>query len=46
MIDPVNGWFEIMKYNYKKAMMIVNLVETMWLVQHIWPVEITYDQGG
>ena len=27
-------------------MAIANLVETMWLVQYPWPVEITYDRGG
>ena len=27
-------------------MTIANLVETTWLVQYPWPVEITYDQGG
>ena len=26
--------------------MIVNLVETTWLVRYPWSVEITYDQGG
>ena len=26
-------------------MAIVNLVETMWLVQYPWPVEIMYDRG-
>ena len=46
MIDPVTEWFEITEYNDKKAMTIVNLVETMWLVQYPWPVEITYDRGG
>ena len=27
-------------------MTIAILVETMWLVQYPWTVEITYDQGG
>ena len=31
-IYPVTMWFEINKYNDKKEIMIVNLVETMWLV--------------
>ena len=35
-----------MKYNGKKATTVTNLVETTWLVQYQWPVEITYDQGG
>ena len=29
MIDPVTGWFEITQYEYKKAISIANLVETM-----------------
>ena len=46
MIDPVTGWFEITQYHNKKSMIIVNLVETTWLVRYPWTVEITYDQGG
>ena len=45
-IYPVTGWFEVTKYHYKKAMTIVNLVETTGLVRNPWPVEITYDRGG
>ena len=45
-IDPVTGWFEITQYNNKKAMAIVKLVETMWLVRYPCPVEIMYDQRG
>ena len=43
MIDPVTGWFEVTIDNYKKAMMIVSLVETKWIFRYPWPVEITYD---
>ena len=43
MIDPVTGWFEIKQYNDKKTMMIADLVETTWLDQYPWQVEITYD---
>ena len=46
IINPIIGWFEITQYNDKKEMMISNLVETTWLVQYIYPVEITYDRGG
>ena len=46
MEDPVNWWFEITQYSYTKAMKIANLVKTMWLVRNLWPVEVTYDQGG
>ena len=34
MINPVRGWFEIAKYNEKRAISIANLVETMWLSRH------------
>ena len=46
MIDPVTRWFEITQYKDKETMTIVNLVETAWLLQYPWPVEITYDGGG
>ena len=32
MIDPVTRWFEVTKYNDRKATTIANLVETTWLV--------------
>ena len=40
MIGPVTGQFEITEYNKNKSMNIVNLVETMWLLQYPWPVEM------
>ena len=43
IIDPVTRSFEITQYKDKKAMMIVKLVETTWLVRYPWPLEITYD---
>ena len=46
MIHPVTRWFEITKYNDKKAMTIANLVETTWMVRYPWPVEIIYGRGG
>ena len=46
MIDPVTGWFELKQYRDNKAITIVNLVETVWLVWYQCPVEITYDRGG
>ena len=46
MIDPVTRWFEVIQYNNKKTMTIANLVETTWLVQYPWLVDIKYDQGG
>ena len=46
MIDPVTQGFKIMQYNYKRAISIANLVETMWLSRYPRPTEITYDQGS
>ena len=46
MIYPITGWFEITEYNNNKAMMIENLVETTWVFQYPWPVEITHERGG
>ena len=46
MIEPVTEWFEVTQYSNKKATMIVNLVETMWLAWYTWRVEITHDRGG
>ena len=46
MINPVRGLFEITKYNYKRAISVANLVETMWLSRYPIPMEITYDQGS
>ena len=43
MIEPITGWFRITQYNDKKSMTIEKLVETTWLVQYPWPVEIMYD---
>ena len=38
MIDPVTGWFEVAQYDNKKAINIVNLVETMWLYRYYIPI--------
>ena len=45
MINPVTGWFEVTQYNYKKAMMIENFVDTTWLSRYPWTSEITYGCG-
>ena len=45
MIDPVTGWFEVVRYDDKRAITIANLVETKWLYIYPRPTEITYDQG-
>ena len=43
--NPVTGWFEIAQYEDKRAIYIVNLVETMWLSIYPRPIEILYYQG-
>ena len=43
MIDPITRWFEIAQYNDKRAIYIMNLVETTWLSRHPRPIEIVYD---
>ena len=45
MIDPVTVWFEIVQYEDKGAILITNLIETMWLSRYPRPIEIMYDQG-
>ena len=45
MIDPVTLWFESVQYDDKRAIIIINLVETTWLSRYLRPIEITYDQG-
>ena len=42
MVEPATGWFEIMKYDNKRTISIVNLVETIWLTRYPRPMEITY----
>ena len=44
MIDPITGWFKIYQYEDKRAISIVNLVETKWLSRYPRPIEIMYDQ--
>ena len=38
VIDPVTGWFEIAKYEYKIVISIANLVETVWLSRYPRPI--------
>ena len=45
MLDTVTGWFEVVRYDDKRAITITNLVETMWLFRYPRPIEITYYQG-
>ena len=46
MIDPVTGWFEVVQYDDKIAITIVNLVATMQLSRYPRPIETMYDQGN
>ena len=46
MIDPVKGWFEIARYDEKRAIRIANSVETTSLARYLRPMEITYDKGS
>ena len=45
MIDIVPEWFEIVKYEDKRVISIVNLVETTWMSRYPKPIEIKQDQG-
>ena len=45
MIDTLMEWFEIMKWNDRKAMTTANLVETLLLDRHPWTNEIAMNQG-
>ena len=42
-IDPATGWFIIVRYNYKYASTIENLVEKTWLCIYPMAERITYD---
>ena len=46
--EPIilKGLYKYRTHNQVEAMTIANLVETTWLVQYPWPVEIMYDRGG
>ena len=35
-----------MQYDNKRAISIVNLVETTWVIRYPRPMEIMYDQGS
>ena len=46
IIDPKNGWFEIVQYKDKHAATIENLLEQTWLCIYPRPVIILYDRGN
>ena len=45
MIDPVTGWFEVVRYDDQREITIANLVETTWMSRYPRPIEITDNQG-
>ena len=46
MINPKQGWFEMVQYEDKRAAIsIANLVENNWLSRYPRLIEIMYDQG-
>ena len=46
MIYPVTGLSKITQYYDKRAISIVNLLETTWVTIYSRPTEIMYDQGS
>ena len=46
MIDPATGWFEIAEIQTKRADIIANLVEQIWLTRYPRPITCTMDRGG
>ena len=46
MINPANGWFEILQYNDKQTATIANLVKKTWLCRYPTSSIITYNQGN
>ena len=45
MIGTIIGWFQVLRYDDKRAITITNLVETTWLSTYPRPIETTYYQG-
>ena len=46
MINYVTRWLEITQYDDKRAISMVNLVETTWLTGYPRTTKIMYDQGS
>ena len=38
MIDPITGWFEVVRYANKGAITIAYLVETTWMSRYPRPI--------
>ena len=45
MIDPATNWFEIKEIKTKRADVIANLVEQIWLTRYPWPTKVITDRG-
>jgi Integrase zinc binding domain len=45
MIDPVTGWFEIAKIPAKRADVIMNVLEFVWLSRYPRPTTVVMDNG-
>ena len=45
MIDLAKGLFEVVLYDSKRTITIVNLVKTTWLSRYLRAIEITYEQA-
>jgi hypothetical protein len=46
MIDPANGWFEIVKATNKSATFIQDLFHNIWLTCYPQPQFIGFDYGS
>ena len=46
MIDPATGWFEIKQVpGTKRADIVANIVEQVWLNRYPWPQKVVLDRG-
>ena len=45
MIDPATGWFEIASVSTKRADVVSNIIEQMWLSRYPWPQKVITDRG-
>ena len=46
MIYSILGWFEIIKYDQNKSIIINNFVKLMWIARYLHILDITHDQGS
>ena len=45
MIDPATGWFDMTDINTKRADVIANKLEQIWLSKYPWPTQVILDRG-